>query len=31
MVAAAGYFRFTHGQQDSLDIDALPNWPLSEL
>ena len=31
MVAAAGYFRFAHGQRDPLDIDALPNWPLSEL
>jgi N6-L-threonylcarbamoyladenine synthase len=31
MVAAAGYFRFIHGQQDSLDMDVLPNWPLSEV
>lgn len=31
MVAAAGYFRYIHGQRDRLDIDALPNWPLSEL
>jgi N6-L-threonylcarbamoyladenine synthase len=31
MIAAAGYFRFLHGHQDLLDIDALPNWPLSEL
>jgi N6-L-threonylcarbamoyladenine synthase len=31
MIAAAGYFRFLHGHQDHLDIDALPNWPLSEL
>lgn len=29
MVAAAGYFRFTSGQRDSLDIDAAPTWPLS--
>jgi tRNA A37 threonylcarbamoyltransferase TsaD len=31
MIAAAGYFRFAQGQRDALDIDALPNWPLSEL
>jgi len=31
MIAAAGYFRYVHGQRDSLSIDALPNWPLSEL
>jgi len=31
MIAAAGYFRFANGQRDSLEIDALPNWPLSEL
>jgi len=29
MVAAAGYFRFVNGQQDDLDIDVLPTWPLS--
>jgi N6-L-threonylcarbamoyladenine synthase len=29
MVAAAGYFRFALGQQDGLDIDVLPTWPLS--
>ncbi|OJX47322.1 MAG: tRNA (adenosine(37)-N6)-threonylcarbamoyltransferase complex transferase subunit TsaD [Chloroflexi bacterium 44-23] len=29
MVAAAGYYRFVHGKTDSLDIDVLPNWPLS--
>jgi N6-L-threonylcarbamoyladenine synthase len=29
MIAAAGYFRFAHGQNDPLDIDALPTWPLS--
>lgn len=29
MVAAAGYFRYANGQQDRLDIDVLPNWPLS--
>ena len=31
MIAAAGYYRFAHGQRDSLDIDAVPNWPLSEI
>lgn len=31
MIAAAGYYRYVHGQRDALDIDALPNWPLSEL
>jgi N6-L-threonylcarbamoyladenine synthase len=28
MVAAAGYFRFVHGQRDGLEMDVLPNWPL---
>ncbi len=31
MVAAAGYYRFVHSQQDSLAMDVLPNWPLSEV
>jgi len=31
MIAAAGYQRFIQGQRDALDIDALPNWPISEL
>ena len=31
MIAAAGYYRFAHGQRDSLAIDAVPNWPLSEI
>lgn len=31
MVAGAGYFRFIDGQRDSLDMDVLPTWPLSEL
>ena len=31
MIASAGYFRFIKGQRDALDIDVLPNWPLSEL
>ena len=29
MIAAAGYFRFINGFKDKLDIDVLPNWPLS--
>jgi N6-L-threonylcarbamoyladenine synthase len=29
MVASAGYFRFAHGQRDTLDLDVLPTWPLS--
>jgi N6-L-threonylcarbamoyladenine synthase len=29
MVAAAGYFRFALGHRASLDMDALPTWPLS--
>jgi N6-L-threonylcarbamoyladenine synthase len=31
MIAGAGYYRFAHGQRDSLAIDAVPNWPLSEI
>jgi N6-L-threonylcarbamoyladenine synthase len=31
MIAAAGHYRFSHGQRDSLGIDAMPNWPLSEV
>lgn len=31
MIAGAGYYRFVRGQRDPLGIDALPNWPLSEL
>lgn len=31
MVAGAGYFRYIHGQRDGLEIDALPNWPVSEI
>ena len=31
MIAAAGHFRFVNGQRDEMDVDALPNWPLSEL
>lgn len=31
MIAAAGYYRFAHGQRDSFDMDVLPNWPLTEV
>ena len=31
MIAGAAYFRFIHGQRDPLDMDVLPNWPLSEI
>jgi N6-L-threonylcarbamoyladenine synthase len=31
MIAAAGYYRFIKGQRDPMDMDVLPNWPLSEL
>jgi len=31
MIAGAGYWRFTNGQRDGLDFDALPTWPLSEV
>jgi N6-L-threonylcarbamoyladenine synthase len=31
MVAGAGYYRFTRGQRDSFDMDALPNWPIAEI
>jgi N6-L-threonylcarbamoyladenine synthase len=31
MIAAAGHYRFISGQRDSLGMDVLPNWPLSEL
>jgi N6-L-threonylcarbamoyladenine synthase len=29
MIATAGYFRYVAGQRDGLDMDVLPNWPLS--
>jgi N6-L-threonylcarbamoyladenine synthase len=29
MIASAGYYRFINGHIDSLDMDVLPNWPLS--
>jgi N6-L-threonylcarbamoyladenine synthase len=31
MIAGAAYYRFVRGQRDSLDMDVLPNWPLSEV
>ena len=31
MIAGAGYYRFIQGQRDALDMDVLPNWPVSEL
>ncbi|MCI0520459.1 MAG: tRNA (adenosine(37)-N6)-threonylcarbamoyltransferase complex transferase subunit TsaD [Chloroflexi bacterium] len=31
MIAAIGYHRFARGQRDALDMDVLPNWPISEL
>ncbi len=31
MIAGAGCYRFSAGQRDGLDMDALPTWPLSEL
>jgi N6-L-threonylcarbamoyladenine synthase len=31
MIAGVGYYRFARGQRDALNIDVLPNWPLSEV
>jgi N6-L-threonylcarbamoyladenine synthase len=31
MIAGAGYYRFKQGQKDPLEMDVLPNWPVSEL
>jgi N6-L-threonylcarbamoyladenine synthase len=31
MTAGAAYYRFIRGQRDNLDMDVLPNWPLSEV
>ena len=31
MIAGAGYYRFVQGQNDDLDMDVLPNWPMSEI
>jgi N6-L-threonylcarbamoyladenine synthase len=31
MIAGASYYRFTNKQLNTLDMDVLPNWPLSEV
>jgi N6-L-threonylcarbamoyladenine synthase len=31
MIASAGGFRYLTGQRDGLDMDVLPNWPISEI
>lgn len=31
MIAAAGYQRFIQGQQDDLNLDVRPTWPLSQI
>jgi N6-L-threonylcarbamoyladenine synthase len=31
MVAGAGYFRMINGFRDGLDMDVVPNWPISEI
>jgi len=31
MIACPGHYRFSAGQRDSLGIDVLPNWPLTEV
>jgi N6-L-threonylcarbamoyladenine synthase len=31
MIAAAGHYRYIAGQRDPLNMDVLPNWPLSEI
>ena len=31
MIAGVGYYRYASGQRDLLNVDVLPNWPLSEL
>ena len=31
MVAGAGYYRYASGARDGLEVDVLPNWPLSEV
>jgi N6-L-threonylcarbamoyladenine synthase len=31
MIGAAGHFRYLHGRGDELNIDVLPNWPLTEV
>ncbi len=31
MIAGAAYYRYIRNQRDALDMDVLPNWPLSEV
>lgn len=31
MIGGVGYYRYLRGQRDNLDMDVLPNWPLTEL
>ncbi len=31
MIAGAAYYRYVRNQRDPLDMDVLPNWPLSEV
>ena len=31
MIAGAAYYRYIRNQRDPLDMDVLPNWPLSEV
>ena len=31
MVAGAGYYRYASGARDGLEMDVLPNWPISEV
>ena len=31
MIAGAGHYRYIAGQRDPLDMDVLPNWPLTEV
>jgi N6-L-threonylcarbamoyladenine synthase len=31
MVAAAGYYRYINSHRDQLNMDVMPNWPISEL
>jgi N6-L-threonylcarbamoyladenine synthase len=31
MIAGAGYYRFAQKQRDAMDMDVLPNWPLTEI
>jgi N6-L-threonylcarbamoyladenine synthase len=29
MIGSAGYYRFVKGDRSGMDVDVLPNWPLS--